>query len=306
MNRLRKNKLFILLCLLMNGIVFSQQDAQYTQYMYNTVTINPAYAGQRGGLSAIGLHRTQWVGLEGAPNTQTLSFHSPLRNEKIGLGLSAISDRIGPLADTNLQAQFSYTVPLNEKDLLLSFGLNAGFQNQRSDFSKGNSKVDESIYSEDFNRWSPLIGTGVFLHSQKWYFGLSIPNFLQTERFNQITQSSIRDRIHLTAIAGYVINANNDIKIKPTLLLRGVSGAPAIFDTSLNALLYDKFTFGVAYRWNDAVSVLAGFQIAKNLFVGYAYDTSTTPIKDLNSGSHEIVLRYEVQRLGKLLSPRFF
>lgn len=303
---LRKNKLYALLCLIMTGTVLAQQDAQYTQYMYNTVTINPAYAGQRGGLSIIGFHRSQWVGLDGAPNTQTLSLHSPLRNEKIGLGFSAISDRIGPLSDINLQAQFSYTVNLNEKDLLLSFGLNTGLQNQSSDFSKGKSKVDESIYSKDFNNWSPLLGTGLFLHSQKWYFGVSIPNFLQTERFNEVTQSSVRDRIHLTAIAGYVINASDDIKIKPTFLVRGVSGAPVILDVSLNALFHEKFTLGTAYRLNDALSVLAGFQISKNFFVGYAYDTSTTPIKDQSDGSHEIILRLEIQRLGKLLSPRFF
>ena len=136
-HKILKTKIWVIWCLLSVAAGFAQQDPQFTYYMYNTVSVNPAYAGQRDGLSIIALNRAQWVGLEGAPNTQTISLHSPLRNERLGLGLTAINDNIGPLHELHIQSQFSYTVQLNRKGTKLSFGINAGFLNIGSAVRKG-------------------------------------------------------------------------------------------------------------------------------------------------------------------------
>lgn len=285
----------------------AQQDPQYTQYMYNTMSVNAGYAGQRDVLSVTGLYRTQWVGLDGAPKTMTFGIHSPMRNERIGLGLNIVSDQLGPAEETSIDANVSYTIPVDESgDLELSFGLKGGLHILDTDWNKGRFKKTDPLFNENINLISPTLGAGLYLHSEKWYLGLSVPNILGTNHYDDFQESIATERLHYFLIGGYVFDLNANTKLKPTFLVKGVSGAPVIADLSVNALFNDKFTLGLAYRWDDAVSGLLGFQINPGLFLGYAYDATTTGLNNYNSGSHEIMLRFELQQIGKILSPRFF
>ncbi|PWH82866.1 hypothetical protein DIS18_11610 [Algibacter marinivivus] len=285
----------------------AQQDPQYTQYMYNTMSVNAGYAGQRDVLSATALYRTQWVGIDGAPKTLTFGIHSPLRNDRIGLGLNIVSDQLGPAEETSIDANVSYTIPVDETgDLELSFGLKGGLHILDTDWSKGRFQNPDVLFNENINLISPTLGAGLYLHSEKWYLGLSVPNILNTEHYDDFQESIATERLHYFLIGGYVFDLSERTKLKPAFLVKGVSGAPLIADLSVNALFNDKFTLGLAYRWDDSVSGLAGFQINPGLFIGYAYDATTTALNNYNSGTHEIMLRFELQQIGKILSPRFF
>ncbi|MCX7550537.1 type IX secretion system membrane protein PorP/SprF [Xanthomarina sp. F2636L] len=294
----------ITLMVTLNGL--AQQDPQFTQYMYNTMSINPAYAGQRETLSITGLYRTQWVGIDGAPKTQTLGVHSPLRNEKIGLGLSIVNDALGPVNETYINANFSYTIPLNSNGTKLSFGLKGGINLLNTDWSKGSYQNPDRVYSENVSLLSPTIGAGLYLHSRKWYLGFSVPNFIKTEHYDDFQESLAAERLHFYLIGGYVFDLSETIKLKPAFLVKAVSGAPLIADVSANFLFNDKLTLGLAWRWDDSFSALAGFQVNKGLYIGYAYDLTATNLNNYNSGTHEIMLRFELQKSGRFISPRFF
>ena len=285
----------------------AQQDPQYTQYMYNTMSVNAGYAGQRNVLSTTALYRTQWVGIDGAPKTITFGIHSPLRNERIGLGLNIVSDQLGPAKETSIDANLSYTIPIDESgDLELSFGLKGGLHFLDTDWNKGRFQNPDVLFNENINLISPTLGAGLYLHSDTWYLGLSVPNILNTEHYDDFQESIATERLHYFLIGGYVFDLSERTKLKPAFLVKGVSGAPLIADLSVNALFNDKFTLGLAYRWDDSVSGLLGFQINPGLFMGYAYDATTTALNNYNSGTHEIMLRFELQEIGKMLSPRFF
>jgi len=290
----------------MSSQSFAQQDPQYTQYMYNTMSVNPGYAGQREVLSISGLHRSQWVGIDGAPRTQSLVVHAPLRNDKIGLGLSVVNDGLGPADETYMDANFSYTIRVNDYDTKLSFGLKGGFHLLKTDWSQGSFQNPDIAFAENLNLFSPVIGAGLYLHSERWYLGAAVPNFITTEHYDDFQESVAKERMHYYLIGGVVFRASETIKLKPAFLVKAVPGAPIIADLSVNALFNEKLTLGLAYRWDDSFSGLAGFQLSESLFIGYAYDLTATDLSNYNSGTHEIMLRFELQPLGKLLSPRFF
>lgn len=297
--------LAVVVCLTVSS-AFGQQDPQYTQYMYNTMSVNPAYAGQREVLSITGLHRSQWVGIDGAPQTQSLGIHTPLRNERIGLGLVVVNDALGPASETYVNANFSYTIPLNDFDKKLSFGLTGGFHLLDTDWSKGIFQNPDVVFNENLSLFSPTVGAGLYLHSRKWYLGLSVPNIITTKHYDDFQESVASERMHFFLIGGYVFNLSERTKLKPAFLVKAVSGAPIIADLSANLLFNDKLTLGLAWRWDDALSGLAGFQVTDGMYIGYAYDYTTTDLKNYNSGTHELILRFELQKLGRILSPRFF
>ena len=286
--------------------VCSQQDSQYTQYIYNTMSVNSAYTGQRDVLSYLGLYRTQWVGIDGAPKTLTFGIHSPLKNENLGMGISIVSDQLGPIREDYINLNFSYTIRLN-RSTELSFGLKGGLHNLSSDFSRGNSFQNNDVaFKENISLFSPTIGAGLYLHSTRGYLGLSAPNFLITEHYNDYKESLASERLHLFLIGGYVFNIDNDIKLKPAFLIKAVSGSPLIADLSINAMFNNRFVFGLAYRWDDSLSGLTGLQVNKTLFIGYAYDYNTSIGNKYTGGTHEVMLRFELQQINKILSPRFF
>ena len=305
-----KKRLFIIAFLLLGVATYSQQDSQFTQYMYNTVNINPAYAGSRGVLSVFGLHRNQWVGLDGAPVTNTFSINTPISNSRIGLGLSVINDRIGPSDENTISVDVSYAVPTSE-NFKLAFGvkgtanlLNVDF-NKLSQYDPGDALAQQNID----NKFSPNIGAGVYFYSDKTYIGFSVPNFLETEHFNKenTIASVASERMHYHLIGGHVFDLSNEIKFKPAILGKLVKGAPLQVDISANFLINEKVTLGAAYRWSAALSGLIGFQVTDSWMIGYAYDMETTRLAKYNSGSHEIFLRYELfKNYDKVVSPRFF
>ena len=286
---------------------FAQQDSQYTQYMYNTININPAYAGSRGVMSVFGLHRTQWVGLDGAPTTNTFSFNTPINNSNLGVGFSVVNDRIGPTSDNTISADISYTIPMNEV-YKLSFGVKASGNifNLDTDKLDPSNPIDPNLQNFN-NEFSPNFGAGVYLHSDKLYLGLSVPNFLQDSKYNDNEVAVFQERMNFYFIGGYVFDVSQSIKFKPAVLTKMVNGSPLQVDASANFLFFDKFMLGGAYRWDAAVSALAGFQVTDGLFIGYSYDMETTQLRRYNSGSHEVFLRFELfNKVSKMVSPRFF
>jgi len=314
-----KNKFTIaaVLSFIFIGVINAQQDAQYTQYMFNTMSVNPAYAGSRGQLSIAALYRAQWVGLDGAPTSQTLNLHSPIRNSKLGYGVSIVNDEIGDgvVQETYFDGIISYTIDVSA-DSKLSFGLKAGGNLLNLDFNKLRNFDDEVIRTDNIeNRFSPNFGLGIYYHSNKFYAGLSAPNLLQTEFFDnsQTDANSVqflsRERINFYLITGYVFDLNGNVKFKPALLTKMVGGAPLQVDFSANFMFNDKFTIGAAYRWDAALSAMAGFQISDQFMLGLAYDKETTELggTQFNDGSFEVFLRFELaKRFQKLVSPRFF
>lgn len=308
-----KKKYLSIVVFLVSISIFSQQDSQFTNYMYNTVNINPAYAGSRGVMSIFGLHRAQWVGLEGAPVTNTFSLNTPISNSRFGLGFSIINDRIGPSEENSISVDVSYSVPVSES-YKLSFGIKGTANLLSVDFNKLNIQNQGDVLSQQNveNRFTPNAGAGVYLHSNKSYFGFSVPNILETKHFDKqlptySSQSVAAERMHYYFIAGHVFDLNADLKLKPAILTKVVQGAPLQVDLSANFMYLDKFTLGLAYRWDAAMSALIGFQVSDSWFIGYAYDMEITKLENYNSGSHEIFLRYELfKKHNKAISPRFF
>lgn len=290
--------------------LFAQQDAQYTQYMYNTVAINPAYAGSRGVTSLFFLHRNQWIGLDGAPTTNVFSVHKPISNTNLGYGLSLLNDRIGVSDQNTFSADVSYSVPVSIKSKL-SFGLKASLNWLSVDYNRLTIRdPNDLILSEQNsieNQFKPNFGVGVYWHSDKNYIGLSLPNILETKRYDDNIHSTTYDKMHLYLIAGTVFDLTPDWKFKPALMTKLVQGAPLQLDVSANFLFNQKFTMGAGYRLNAAVTGLAGFQVSEAWQIGYAYDFDTTALTHYNAGSHEIFLRFELFRtFNKIVSPRFF
>lgn len=308
----------ILLLGLSSFSLLGQQDAQYTQYMYNTISINPAYAGSRDVLSIVGLHRNQWVGIDGAPRTSTLALHTPLgASRRVGLGGSVINDEIGPVDETYMSVDFSYTIPTSETGKL-SFGLKGTAQLINVDFNKlTRSDLNDPEYAQGLdNSFNPNVGIGLYYHNDKTYVGLSVPNLLETEHFdrsnasnNQVTSTTIgaQEKVNFYLIAGHVFDLTDNLKLKPALLTKLVFGAPLQVDVSANFLIHDRFTLGAAYRWDAAFSALAGFQISDSLMIGFAYDRETTELQQFNDGSFELMLRFELfQKYSRVITPRFF
>ena len=301
-------KKLVLVLLFCSTAGFAQQDAQFTQYMYNTININPAYAGSRGAMSIFGLYRTQWVGLDGAPETSSFSLNTPINNN-VGLGVSLVNDKIGPTNENNISADFSYSIQTSAT-AKLSFGIKGSANIFKLDPTKLNPEHQGDTQFQDFqNKFAPNIGAGVYWHTDKAYVGLSVPNFIQTTRYDDNDYSIYKDRINYYFIAGYVFNLNRyeTIKFKPALMTKIVEGSPLQVDASANFMFNDKFVIGVAYRWSASFSTLAGFQITDSMYLGYSYDRETTRLVNYNSGSHEIFLRFEfLKNYSRITSPRFF
>ncbi|QLE00620.1 type IX secretion system membrane protein PorP/SprF [Galbibacter sp. BG1] len=311
--------LFFVLIITAAQSIFGQQDPQYTQYMYNTMSINPAYAGSRGMLSATALYRNQWLGLDGAPETQTLNVHSPIRRSNLGVGLSIINDQLGDgvSQETFFDADISYTIQTSYQGRL-SFGLKLGGSLLNVDFTKLNQYDDVELTGQNNidNKFSPNIGAGIYYHADKYYVGLSVPNMLTTQYFDESNNSNngstsyiAQSNVHYYLMGGYVFDLDYRWKFKPAMLTKFVSGAPLQVDLSANFLYDETVTFGVGYRWGAAVTGMLGFQLTEGLAVGLAYDREVTALggTQFNSGTVEVFLRYEFSRNYKrVTSPRFF
>lgn len=302
-----KTKLFSFVLMFTAIASFAQQDAQYTQYMYNTINVNPAYAGSRGALSIFALHRTQWVGLDGAPVSNTVSVNTPFNNSSLGLGVSIINDEIGPSTSNSISADVSYTIPVSE-NYKLSFGIKGTANIFNIDITKLNPGDQNDPQFQNFNNeFLPNIGAGLYLHSSKAYVGFSAPNLIEANAYNDNDISVYKEKINYYLIGGYVFDLSSFIKFKPTFMSKMTTGTPLQVDVSGNFMFNEKFTVGVAYRWSASLSAMVGFQITDGLYLGYAYDFETTNLDNYSSGSHEIFLRYELfKKNSKMVTPRFF
>lgn len=293
----------------MGWLGMAQQDAQYTQYMYNTMSVNPGYAGSRGHMSIAALHRSQWVGLDGAPETQTFNIHSPIGFRGVGLGLSVVNDKIGPTSETAFDVDFSYTIKTSQEGKV-SFGLKASANLLDIRFSELNQFAPDQTLQQDIdNRLSPNFGAGVYYHTNQFYAGLSVPRFLETAHFQESTLSTAKEQMNFYFISGYVWDLNPNLKFKPSLLTKITQGAPLQLDLSANFMFNEKFILGGAYRWDAAFSGMAGFNISNNLLIGLAYDREITELGSaaFNNGSFEVILRYDFFfTTNNQRSPRFF
>ena len=306
---MKRLKIIGALLALVSFSAHAQQDAQFTQYMYNTVNINPAYAGSRGALSIFGLHRSQWVGLDGAPQTNAFSVNTPLGESKLGLGVSFVNDKLGIMDENTISVDLSYTLDLNNRGSKLSFGMKGSANLLNVEYSKllTYNPNDPNFQKDIESQFTPNIGAGIYWHTNKSYLGFSVPNFLETTRYDDNIQSTMQQRLNYYFMGGHVFELNPTLKFKPAFLLKAVNGAPLQADLTANFLINDKFTVGGAYRWDAAWSALVGFQVTDGLFIGYSYDGETTKLANYSNGSHEVFLRFELfNKYRRVNSPRFF
>lgn len=301
-----KTILTIICTFILQSISYSQQDSQYTQYMYNTTLVNPAYAGSRETITAFLLHRNQWVGLDGAPLTNNFSINSPLGDSNFGIGLNFVNDEIGPVSENEVSFDLAYFIQVSE-NYKLSLGLKGTANLFQLDVNKLRvfDPTDPQFQNMD-TEFSPNVGAGLYLFSDKTYFGLSVPTIFESYRYNDNNIEITKEKMHFYFIAGHVFTLSDNIDFKPALLSKIVEGAPLQADITANFLFFEKLTLGAAYRWDASVSALAGFQISDSWFIGYGYDLETTKLANYNSGSHEIFLRYEIFNRSRVSAPRFF
>jgi type IX secretion system PorP/SprF family membrane protein len=284
----------------------AQQLPQHTQYMYNTLSLNPAYTGTNNSFQGSIQFRSQWLGIEGAPQTQVLNLSGNV-SEKVGLGLNIFNDRIGPSNQLDLKTTFSYSINLGYK-AKMSFGMNAGLDILNIDYSKGSSQdANDPLLSGSSTEIKPIIGGGLYFYSDQWYLGLSIPNFISSKLYNSEEEVVVSRKTHFYLIGGYVFELSPSVKFKPAFLIKAVEGAPVTMDMSSNFLIKEKLILGVSYRFDDAASALAGFNISNSFFIGYSYDVTLTDLSSYNQGSHEIIFKFAVPDIKKKAkSPRFF
>ena len=291
----------------------AQQDAMFTHYMFNTLAVNPAYAGSRDALTVTGLHRSQWVSFPGAPRTQTLTVHTPFMFENTGLGLSFINDKIGPVNKTSFYLDFSYKIKINKK-ANLAFGLKGGLNLMTGgliDLKLGED-IDPAFEANIQSRLLPNFGFGMYYYTDRYYVGFSVPKLLENDFVANTTSGGTNlasEHRHYFLIAGTVFDLSDNIKLKPTTFVKVTNGAPVEGDITASFIFNDKFSVGGMFRTDDAVGILAGINITDQFTLGYSFDwsfTNTTMV--YNGGSHEIMLRYDFiyKNEEKIRSPRYF
>jgi type IX secretion system PorP/SprF family membrane protein len=288
----------------------AQQDPHYTQYMYNMNVINPAYAGSKENLSGGLLYRKQWVDIEGAPSTFTLSGHSPV-GKNVGIGLSAISDKIGPVNEDNVYGDFSYTLNLGGEHRL-ALGLKAGATFHKvglfSDIGNGNvPDPNDPAFSENSNRTFFNIGSGFFYYTNKYYVAFSVPNMLKSKHLDFNGRQFGSETSHYFLTGGYVFDINPNLKFKPFTMIKSSFNTPVSLDLSTNFMFFDKFEIGATYRLEDSFGAMVNYAITPGLRIGYAYDHVTSDLKVTTPSSHEIIMLFDLNFPKKVSqSPRYF
>lgn len=289
---------------------YSQQDPHYTQYMYNMNVMNPAYAGSKESLSGGLLYRKQWVEIEDAPTTGTFFIHSPV-GKNVGLGLSAVSDKIGPVEETNLYADFSYTLELGGEHRL-AFGIKGGATFHKVDFNTiypTLPDVDDGVFSGSnpsetiFN-----VGAGLFYYTEKYYVAFSVPNMLKGKYLDYNGTSYGSEALHYFLTAGYVFELNPNLKFKPSAMVKSSFEAPTSYDISANFLMWERLELGASYRVEDSFGAMVNFGIIPNVLrIGYAYDHIVSDLEVSTPASHEVILLFDIPYAKKVSrSPRYF
>jgi type IX secretion system PorP/SprF family membrane protein len=310
---MRRTSILLRLALMMAlalrcSVLLAQQDPLYSQYMFNTLAFNPAYAGSGDVFTVMALSRHQWVGFEGAPATQTILAHSPLRSQNLALGLSVINDKLGPTRQTGVFADFAYRIRTGESSRL-AFGLKGGFNSFRADLA-GLSTVDPDQANVDIQgKMLPNFGFGLFWHTPLAYVGVSAPKLLENETVeatNGLLTTGSEER-HYFVMGGYVMDLGRDLKFKPSFMARLVAGAPLSLDVNANFLLRERIWFGAMYRLGNSFGLVGQYQVNDQLRIGYAFDLATTKLGAYNAGTHELMLSYDLRFIkGRTISPRYF
>ncbi len=285
--------------------VKAQQDAMFSQYMFNMLTVNPAYAGSRDVLSTTAMRRWQWVNIDGAPRTTFFSADMPVANKKVGLGLLAYNDRIGATNTNALYLNYAYRIRLSKGTLAL--GLNAGFGQYKADFlSLTSTDGGDPIAMQNVNKLMPNFGFGTYYSTDRFYIGISAPH-LMNNKLSKVSSSQAIQRRHLFAMTGVVIPLSLFIKVKPSVLVKYVEGAPLQVDGNVNFWFDDRISIGASFRTGDAIVGMLEIQILPQIRLGYAYDASLTRVRKYSAGSHELMLRYEFGfGRAQIISPRYF
>nr|WP_299385196.1 type IX secretion system membrane protein PorP/SprF [Allomuricauda sp.] len=296
---------FALMLLGAVGICSAQKEPQYTQYMYNIGSFNAGYVGSVETPEISGLYRAQWVDIPGAPTTMRLGVNVPFANERSGLGLNVVLDQLGPSKQTYANLSYSYQVNLSG-NTKLSFGMVAGGSFLNLDYSEGSfvDPSDPAILGENYSNFYPTLGAGLFMYDEDWYLGLSVPNFLTEGLYNEEVATIVEDNYQFHFIGGYVFEISDRTKFKPAFLINYLQGSPVTVNLSANFQFIDALTIGGSYRFDNAVSGLAGFQVSNTLFVGYSYDYNTNGLGEYTGGSHEAILKFYIGREGPTRGPR--
>lgn len=305
MNKLYFATLFVFMSFI---DTFAQQDPHYTQYMYNMNVINPAYAGSKENLSFGLLYRKQWVEIEDAPTTFSLSGSAPV-GSNVGLGLSVISDKIGPVEENNVYGDFSYTLSLGGEHKL-AFGIKAGATFHKVglyDIGQNNPQPDDPAFSQNTSNTFLNVGTGLFYYTNKYYVAFSVPNMLKTAHLDFDGRKFGTETSHYFLTGGYVFDLNPNLKFKPFAMLKSAFNTPASLDVSTNFLYMEKFEMGLTYRLQDSFGAMVNYAITPSLRIGYAYDHIISDIKVAAPSSHEVILLFDLSFSKKVSqSPRYF
>ena len=289
----------------------AQTEPMYSQYMFNMLGVNPAYAGSREASSFNFFQRSQWVGLQGAPQTTSFSFDQSILNKRAGWGIQFYDDKIGVEKADGINIMGSTKIQVSENGIL-SGGLSFGLMNYRIDLMNvtGRFTPNDPAFYSNLNKWTPSLGIGIYYNTDNFYAGVSIPNILKSRltAFDLIRSGLQKvNQKHIFLTTGIVIPINEDLKLKPSTMIKMVEGAPIEADFNTNVWLRDIIGLGVSYRTGDAVIGMAEIQANQNLRFGYAYDMTISPLKFYNTGTHEIMIRYEIGNFkNKIKSTRYF
>ena len=289
----------------------AQTEPMYSQYMFNMLGVNPAYAGSREASSFNFFQRSQWIGLQGAPQTTSFSFDQSILNKRAGWGIQFYDDKIGVEKADGINIMGSTRIQVSENGIL-SGGLSLGLMNYRIDLMNvtGRFTPNDPAFYSNLNKWMPSLGLGVYYNTDNFYAGVSIPNILKSRltAFDLIRSGLQKvNQKHIFLTTGIVIPINEDLKLKPSTMIKMVEGAPIEADFNTNIWLRDIIGVGVSYRTGDAIVGMAEIQANQNLRFGYAYDMTISKLKPYNNGSHEIMIRYEIGNFkSKIKSTRYF
>lgn len=313
-----KKSLFLALMvvLVVTGGLRAQQDPMYSQYMFNQQVLNPAYVGSWGFFTSTFLYRKQWVGMNGAPETGSFSFHTPSKNDRHGFGMSFVNDRIGITQTNGLNAAYAFRIHLGE-NARLALGLQGSLDNYRANFGgvRTGSTIDPSTVGPDpsfngnsVNLWLPNAGAGLLFHTKHFYLGASTPKLILHKLNGENANSIAQQRRHFFFTTGLVIGKDEAfLKFKPSIMVKYAPGTPVQFDFNAQFLLSDRIWIGASYRTEDAIVGMVQLQVAQWLRVGYAYDFITSKINNYGNASHEIMLGIDLNFKRKsMVSPRYF
>jgi type IX secretion system PorP/SprF family membrane protein len=292
-------------CLVISNTIKAQQEPMYSQYMFNMVQINPAYAGNRAINNITSIYRKQWIGIKGAPTTASLSWDARAQESNVGYGLQIYNDQLGIESTTGFQAFYSYRIAFNNSSL--SLGLSAGILNYRAGYSDVQTEAGDPLFSADINRLLPTAGIGALYASEHWYAGLSIPALLTT-KVNILNYQITSANNHYFLTGGYIFDLSDVVRLKPSFLLKAVKGSPFQYDLNLNTWIQNTVGLGVSYRLKDAFVGVFEIQITPDFGLGYAYDYTLSPLKSFRKGTHELMIRYEFTHNPnkKMFSPRYY